>query len=427
MPFAPLPDQPQPNRRLRRLLADELATLRPASAASAAACDAERYRKHFDSFAHACLLLFHGLSRGASLRQSYAAFSACPGLVALSGLATAGDALAVSFSQFAASNTSRPAAFLSALLPALLTRLQRSGQTPAIPPDLLVLDATFLHVSLVLANCLPPATHARNKGVRLQCQYQPATALPLQTLLTTTRINDVQALDQLLLDDPGQLAALAGQTLIFDLGYYSHRRFAGLRNAAIHIITRLHPQATRAVTAERPVQACLEPQRPLAPGELRVLADQEITLGSPNNRAGAVLPRMRLVTALVAPSAAAARRGLTPQLYQLVTDRYDLPPRMVVQAYRWRWRVPCGREVFFRWLKSHLHLDHLLGYSANAIELTVALALLVHLLVLLAAQVVGIARGPRLVALLPWALAHLSARDATARACPQQFALPVPP
>lgn len=83
------PDQSHLNRQLRRFLARELQRARPVIARSTAECRANRYRKHFDSFAHACLLLFHGLSRGASLRQSYAAFSACPGLVALSGLGMA--------------------------------------------------------------------------------------------------------------------------------------------------------------------------------------------------------------------------------------------------------------------------------------------------------------------------------------------------
>jgi hypothetical protein len=423
MPFAPLPDQPQPNRGLRRLLADELTALRPAIAASAAACQAERYRKHFDSFAHACLLLFHGLSRGASLRQSYAAFSACPGLVDLSGLATEGNALAVSFSQFAASNTSRPAAFLSQLLPALVQRLQHSDQPHAVPPDLLLLDATFLHVSLVLADWLPPATHARNKGVRLQCWYEPATDLPLRTLITTTRVNDVLALDHMLVEAPTQRAALAGRTLIFDLGFYSHRRFERLRAAGIHFITRLHPQAAVADAIDRPIQARFDPTTALEPGELRVLSDQQITLGSPNNRDGAVLPQMRLVTAQVEPSLAAQRHGQTTQTYQLITDRCDLAPVEVVQGYRWRWQI----ETFFRWLKSQLHLDGLLGYSANAIELTVALAILVHLLVLLAARTLRTRRGPRLLALLPWALAHLSWRDASSTTPPHQLALPLPP
>lgn len=423
MRFAPLVDQSQPTRVLRRLLASELVRLQPAIAASAAACDAERYRKHFDSFAHACLLLFHGLSRGASLRQSYTAFSACPGLVELSGLATAREVLAVSFSQFAASNTSRPVAVLSQLLPALVQRLQRSGQSHAIPRDLLLLDATFLHVSLVLAGWLPPASQPRNTGVRLQCWYEPATDLPLRTRITTTRINDVMALDQMLVEDPRQLATLAGRTLICDLGYYSHRRFGCLRAAGIHFITRLHPQAAIDAVVDRPIQAAFAPAAPLAPGELRVLSDQQITLGSPNNREGAVLPQIRLVTAQVEPSVAAQRRGQTTQTYQLITDRFDLTPLEVVQGYRWRWRI----ETFFRWLKSQLHLDGLLGYSANAIELTVVVAILVHLLVLVAARTLRTQRGPCLLALLPWALAHLSWRDASDSAPSHQLSLPLPP
>lgn len=423
MRFAPLVDQPQPNRVLRRMLADELARLQPTIATSAAACGAERYRKHFTSCAHACLLLFHGLSRGASLRQSYAAFSACPGLVELSGLATERDALAVSFSQFAASNTSRPAAFLSQLLPAFLQRLQRSGQSHAFPPDLLLLDSTFLHVSLVLAGWLPPVDQPRSSGVRLHCWYEPATDLPLRTGLTTTRHNDVQALDQLLLEDPTQLAALAGRTLIFDLGFYSHRRFGLLRTAGIHFITRLQPQATVDHAVARPIQVPLDPETPLAPGEVRVLADQQITLGSPNNRAGAVLTPMRLVRAQIEPSAAAQRHGQTTQTYQLITDRFDLAPWEVVQGYRWRWQI----ESFFRWLKSQLQLERLLGYSANAIELTVALTILVHLLVVLAAQTLRTPRGTRLLALLPWALAHLSWRDASGNTPLHQLPLPLPP
>jgi hypothetical protein len=423
MRFAPLVDQPQPNRALRRMLADELARLQPAIATSAAVCGAERYRKHFDSFAHACLLLFHGLSRGASLRQSYAAFSACPGLVELSGLATTRDTLAVSFSQFAASNTSRPAAFLSQLLPAVLGRLERSDQSHAIPPDLLLLDSTFLHVSLALAGWLPPSDQPRSAGVRLQCWYEPATELPLRTLITTTHVNDVQALDVLLLEEPLQLAALAGRTLIFDRGFYSHRRFAMLRTARIHFITRLQPQATVDDIVDRPIQVMFDPTAPLEPGELRVLADQQITLGSPNNRAGAVLPAMRLVTAQVEPSAAAQRQGQTTQTYQLITDRFDLTPLEVVQGYRWRWQI----EIFFRWLKSHLLLERLLGYSANAIELTVTVAILVHLFVVLAARALRTRRGTRLLALLPWALAHLSWRDLGERVPAHQLLLPLPP
>jgi hypothetical protein len=63
----------------------------------------------------------------------------------------------------------------------------------------------------------------------------------------------------------------------------------------------------------------------------------------------------------------------------------------VVQYYLWRWQI----ELFFRWLKSHLALDRPLGFSANAVQLSVWLALILHLLALLAARVLGLAhRSP---------------------------------
>ena len=65
------------NRRLRRWLASELRDLRPVIAASAASCGAEHSRKHFTSYQHLCLLLFHGLSSHPSLHQSYEHFAAC--------------------------------------------------------------------------------------------------------------------------------------------------------------------------------------------------------------------------------------------------------------------------------------------------------------------------------------------------------------
>jgi Transposase DDE domain len=419
---APGAAQPSLNRRLRRWLAQELGRLRPEVAAAARRCEAERYRKHFDSFAHACLLLFHGLSGGPSLRQSYAAFAGCPGLVALSGLGAAADAaaerLGVSFSQFAASNRSRPAGFLGGLIPALAARVRWAGRGPGMPfpPDLALLDSTFLRLSLKLASWLPGGGGADVPGVRLQVRYAPALDLPEHVLLTDTRVNDCQGLDRAVLEDPAQLAALRGRTLVIDLGYYSHRRFARLLAAGVHLVSRLLAQAGVAVTAERPVQA---PLPGLGAGRIVVLHDQEVTLGSPNNRAGAVLTGLRLVTARVAPRPAAARRGAGPIEYRLLTDRWDLAAAEVVQLYLWRWQI----ELFFRWLKSHVRLPRLLGYSRAAVELTVWLAVVVHLLTLLAARALGLTRrSPELLRRLLWALAHLEAADDQPAPAAQQLA-----
>jgi len=430
-PPVPAPPPTAPNRALRRWLGRELAHLRPEIAASAAACDAARYRKHFDAYAHACLLLFHGLSSGPSLRQSYATVADCPQWAALSGLATDQEGeLAVSFSHFAASNTSRPPAFLGGLIPALVARVRRCGRArpAAVPPDGRILDGAFLRVSLRLAPWLDLAARTKRPGMVAQTLYTPALDLPDHVVLTDAHTPDVRGLDQALRDDPAQLAALRDQTLIMDLGYYSHTRLARLLDAAVHVVTRLHPQAALHVEEEVPVQ---QPLPGLAPhdgagGRIVVDHDQRVTVGSPHNHKSTVVPGLRLVTATVAPTRDAARHGAQPIVYRILTDRHDLDAAEVVQLYLWRWQI----EQFFRWLKTYVHLPRLLGYARPAVELTVWLAVIVHLLTRLAAHARSLGRrSPALLRQCLVAALLLDAADLAAAAPPPavQLALPLLP
>jgi len=423
--------QPSLNRQLRRWLAAELRRLRPEIAASARRADANRYRKHFTAFAHACLLIFHGLSGLDSLRQSFAAVAACRGLMDLADLTDADDPSAegvgVSFSNYASANTSRPAAFLAGIIPYLVGRVRDSGQAAqaGLPADLHLFDSTFLRLSLVLSPWLPNAGGSDVPGVRLHVGYTPFLDLPETFLITDTRTGDRQAFDQVVLDDPSRLASLKGQTVAFDLGFYGHARFARLRQGQVHWVTRLHPQASYQLEENRPVQL---PLPGLYPGRIQVQSDQRITLGSANNPDGATLSGLRLVVAQVDPLPKAARRGAKSVVYKIITDRWDLAAADVIQLYLWRW----GIELFLRWLKSHVHLPRLLGYSRNAVELTVWLAIMTHLLSVLAAFALGRSRrSPALLRQLAWALPHLGedwdeppAPAAVQLALPENEALP---
>ncbi len=414
------------NRRLRRWLVSELQGLRPVIEASAAGCGAEHSRKHFDSYQHLCLLLFHGLSSHPSLHQSYEHFGACRGLVVASGLGRGAedDRLGISYSQVAASNGTRPAAVAVGVVAHLLARLRQDGggALPASDPllsSLVIQDSTFLRLSLRLAHWLPTLRCPDGSGVRVQVWLHPSLDLPEVVQVTSIKLNDCQSWDQTVLGDPVRLAALAGQTLVVDLGYYSHERFARLLAAGVHLVTRRHPQATITIEADQPIQPALPD---CDGGRIAVVADQRITLGSPNNRAGAVLPGLRLVTADVLPRAKTGHRTPTPRRYEILTDRWDLDAAEVVQVYLWRWQI----ELFLRWLKGHLHLPRLLGHSENAVELSVWLTILVHLLTLLAARALGLTRrSPLLLARLAAALQHL---DPTLDADPAPTAsqLPLP-
>jgi hypothetical protein len=414
------------NRRLRRWLATEVRALRPVIEASAATCGAEHSRKHFTSYQHLCLLLFHGLSSQPSLHQSYEHFAACRGLVAASGLERhdGTDGLGVSYSHLATSNGTRPAALLVGVVSHLLARLRQDGlgALPAGDPllgSLVIQDSTFLRVSLRLAHWLPMLHRPDGSGVRVQVWLHPSLDLPEVVQVTSIKVNDCQSWDQTILRDPDRLAALAGQTLVIDLGYYSHERFTRLLAAGVHLVTRRHPQATVTVEDDRPIQPALPA---CDGGRITVVADQRITLGSPNNRAGAVLPGLRLVTADVLPRVKTGHRTPTPRRYEILTDRWDLTAAEVIQVYLWRWQI----ELFLRWLKGHLHLPRLLGYSENAVELSVWLAILVHLLTLLAVRALGCTRrSPLLLARLAAALQHLDlTRDLDPSPTDAQLPLP---
>jgi hypothetical protein len=413
VPACPSPAQPQLARRLRRWLCGELRRFWPALDASIARTRANRYCKKYDATAQTVFLLFHGLSRRPSLSQSYESFPACPELLAASGLAAAADdpdalpGLRVARATIFRANTARRPAFLAGLLPDLCQRVRQLGQPVALdcPPDLLAWDSTVIRLSLKLAPWLPKRRTKRNASVRIQLAFLVRLALPVHLLVTDTRKNDCTGLDAALLDDPAQREALAGLTLIIDLGYYSHTRLAALPAAGIHVVTRAHPQAAVMVVAQHAVQA---PLWQGAGSRIQVVADERVDIGSSANRQGTVLHGWRRVTATVTPTATAARLGKGPLTYTLLTDRWDLAATEVVQTYLWRWQI----ELFFRWLKSHLHLCQVLGNSYNAVLLTIWLTCLVHLLCLLATAALGRQRyAPRVLALLAAVFRSLTVQE----------------
>ena len=337
---------PVAGRRLRRRLT-------PLVTQAAATPGADQYRKHFPAWAHLWILLWHSLSGSPSLRHTY-------DLLVRDGRHGKWLRLeqGLSYSQLARSSTSRPLACVEALLGAVVQTARRTA-----PPDPLwkllhrvqALDSSFVRLS---AKLCPWAVHGGfTPGVRLQCALDLGRRLPTGLRLTIPDTNDHEALRQ------WELEPLTGWTVLIDLGYYGHRLFAQLREAGVHFITRLHPQAAFRVTAIRYPSATPTPE-----GDV-VLADETIDLGSPNNRRGTVVPAVRLVTS----------RNAKGEVYRFVTDRFDLSAAEVVRLYRLRWRI----ELFFRALKRNWGMLHPLGTSPQAMHLTVLLSLIAAVVALL--------------------------------------------
>jgi hypothetical protein len=331
-------------RRLRRLLRTPLRR-------AAAVPRADRYRKHFPAAAHLRILIGHALAGSPSLRHTHARLAA-------TGFAGLGLPQGVSLSQLARSSTSRDPTCFETLLADVVARM-RNAKAPDGTWRLLrkvqVLDSTFLALSAKLSPW--GRSSGRSFGVRLQLGFDLARRIPSSLQVTLANVPDQRALAARDLTD------LTGWTVLADLGYYGHAQFARLRAAGVHVLGRLHPQASYQVTATRTVPVKRTPD-----GDT-LLADETITLGSPNNRAGAVLPGMRLVTSR-------NPRGIEQRF---VTDRFDLSGVEVVRLYRKRWQI----ELFFRWLKRQLGAAQPLGTSPEAVWLGLLVCAIAAVLALL--------------------------------------------
>jgi len=330
-------------RQLRR-------RVRPLVERAAATPGADRYRKHFPAQAHLWILLFHVFDGSDSLRQTHARLAAAP-----AGFHRLGLVRGISRSQLARSSASRDPACFERLLADVVALARPVARRTAAWRELTAVqavDSTFLALSAKLSPWSRHGGHA--PGVRVHCGLDLAGLIPAHLRLTLTDTHDARAFD-----DRG-LAELAGWTVVSDLGYYGHARFARLRDAGVSVIARLHAQAAFAVTATHAVPPITTPD-----GDI-VLADQTVALGSPTNRAGAVLPGMRLITS----------RNPRGEEQRFVTDRVDLSAADIVALYRKRWQI----ELFFRWLKYQLKATHAFGTSRAAVWLTVVVCAIVAVL-----------------------------------------------
>ena len=60
-----------------------------------------------------------------------------------------------------------------------------------------------------------------------------------------------------------------------------------------------------------------------------------------------------------------------------LTNNFDLPPLVIAQLYKSRWRV----ELFFKWIKQNLRIKHFFGTTDNAVKTQVWIAICAYVLV----------------------------------------------
>ncbi len=66
----------------------------------------------------------------------------------------------------------------------------------------------------------------------------------------------------------------------------------------------------------------------------------------------------------------------------IVTNDFNLSAEEIGDIYRYRWQI----EIFFKWLKQHLHVKHFYGNGEQAVELQLYIALITYCLLALIKQ-----------------------------------------
>lgn len=256
----------------------------------------------------------------------------------------------VSRSTLSDANAKRPCAVFTGLLCELMRRGER-GLAGQIAEAVHLVDATSLRLSSLSADWARFSSGVF--GAKLHIVYSPDSACPTFAEVTPAHVNDITVAKE--------MPIRPGGTYVFDLGYYDYGFWAVLHEAGCRIVTRLKVNTPLAVVSDNPV-----------PEGSPILSDRIGML--PQRQAKSRKNPFR------DPVRELCVRTETGKILRIVTNDLVAPAQHIAELYKRRWQV----ELFFRWVKQTLKINHFLGTSENAVRIQIAVALIAFLLLRLA-------------------------------------------
>ena len=208
------------------------------------------------------------------------------------------------------------------------------------------LDSTTIDLCLEL---FPWAKFRQAKAaVKLHTLIDLRGSIPTFIHIANGKIHDVNALD-CLTPEPGAY-------YIMDRGYQDLERFHRLNLAGSFFVTR--PKATLLL---RRIQSQLVDKNTGVRSDWIVMANGVKTVTAYPER----LRRIRFLDTE------------TKKTLVFITNDFVLPAHIIAALYKARWQV----ELFFKWVKQHLHIKSFFGTSENAVKTQVWIAMSVYVLI----------------------------------------------
>ena len=208
------------------------------------------------------------------------------------------------------------------------------------------LDSTTIDLCLEL---FPWAKFRRAKAaVKLHTLIDLRGSIPTFIHITDGKIHDVNVLD-VLMPEPGAY-------YIMDRGYQDLERFHRLHLAGAFFVTRPKKTLRLRRIQSRPVDKTTGVR-----SDWFVKANGVTTTAAYPER----LRRIRF------------RDAETKKTLIFITNDFVLPAHIIAALYKARWQV----ELFFKWVKQHLHIKAFFGTSENAVKTQVWIAMSVYVLI----------------------------------------------
>jgi Transposase DDE domain/Domain of unknown function (DUF4372) len=247
-------------------------------------------------------------------------------------------------------NRLRPAGVYAELFAIVAAQTHR-GLRKATKEAIRLVDATS--VSLTSLSQDWASYQAHGSGAKLHVVYDPNAQVPVRFTVTVARTNDIVEAKAMPIE--------AGVTYAFDLGFYDFSWWAQIDAKGAKFVTRLKKNTRTTILETR-----------AAPADSAILADLLITLPQrmARSRKNPMSKPLREVHV----------RLDTGKVLRIVSNDLDAPAQTIADLYKKRWDI----ELFFRWVKHTLKINHFLGTTENAVRTQIAVALIVYLLLRLA-------------------------------------------
>jgi len=214
------------------------------------------------------------------------------------------------------------------------------------------LGRLYLIDSSTISLCLTRyrwASFRKTKGgikIHLRLRLFKQGVLPDAAIITPAKVADKTQMDGLVVEEKGVFN-------VFDRAYLDYKKFDDYCENGILFASRLKKNALVEVVKKLPV----------TPGS-KIKKDCIVILGKDG------------FTKMHHPLRYIETEDLEGNQIIIITNDFKMSAEEIGDIYRYRWQI----ELFFKWIKQHLHVTHFYGLTQQAVEMQLYIALITYCL-----------------------------------------------